>query len=99
MATHSSTLAWKIPWIEERGKLQSMGVTKSQTRLSDFTFNFTSCYQNASQMVLVVKNPAANSGDIRDTGLIPGLETSPGGGHGTAFYYSSLENPTDRAPW
>ena len=25
MATHSSTLAWKIPWIEERGRLQSMG--------------------------------------------------------------------------
>ena len=25
MATHSSTLAWKIPWVEERGKLQSMG--------------------------------------------------------------------------
>ena len=25
MATHSSTIAWKIPWIEEPGKLQSMG--------------------------------------------------------------------------
>ena len=25
MATHSSTLAWKIPWIEEPGRLQSMG--------------------------------------------------------------------------
>ena len=34
MATHSSTLAWKIPWIEEPGRLQSMGVTTSQTRLS-----------------------------------------------------------------
>ena len=53
----------------------------------------------AFHKALVVKNPAANSGDIRDTGLIPGLETSPGGGHGTTFYYSSLENPTDRAPW
>ena len=39
MATHSSTLAWKIPWTEEPGRLQSMG---SQTvgRLSDFTFTF-----------------------------------------------------------
>ena len=36
MATHSSTLAWKIPWREEPGRLR--GVTKSQTRLSDFTF-------------------------------------------------------------
>ena len=40
MAPHSSTLAWKIPWTEESGRLQSMGVTKSQTQLSDFTFTF-----------------------------------------------------------
>ena len=38
MAPHSSTLAWKIPWTEEPGRLQSMGVAKSPTRLSDFTF-------------------------------------------------------------
>ena len=37
MAPHSSTLAWKIPWMEEPGRLQSVG---SQTRLSDFTFTF-----------------------------------------------------------
>ena len=35
MAPHSSTLAWKIPWMEEPGGLQSMG-----SRLSDFTFTF-----------------------------------------------------------
>ena len=40
MAPHSSTLAWKIPWMEEPGRLQSMGATKSRTRLSDFTFTF-----------------------------------------------------------
>ena len=34
MATHSSIPAWRIPWTEEPGGLQSMGVTKSQTRLS-----------------------------------------------------------------
>ena len=39
MATHSSTLAWKIPWTEEPGRLQSMG-SLSRTRLSDFTFIF-----------------------------------------------------------
>ena len=39
MATHSSTLAWKIPWMEEPGGLQSMGL-QSRTRLSDFTFTF-----------------------------------------------------------
>ena len=40
MAPHSSTLAWRIPWTEEPGGLQSMGWLKSQTRLSDFTFTF-----------------------------------------------------------
>ena len=37
MATHSSTLAWKIPRMEEPGRLQSMGL-QSWTQLSDFTF-------------------------------------------------------------
>ena len=40
MAIHSSTLAWKIPWMEEPGRLQSMR-SQSLTRLSDFTFTFT----------------------------------------------------------
>ena len=39
MATHSSTLAWRIPWMEEPGRLQSMGL-QSRTRLSDITFTF-----------------------------------------------------------
>ena len=39
MSPHSSTLAWKIPWTEEPGRLQSMG-SLSRTRLSDFTFTF-----------------------------------------------------------
>ena len=34
MATHSSILVWRIPWTEESSGVQSMGVTKSQTRLS-----------------------------------------------------------------
>ena len=37
MATHSSILAWRIPWTEEPGRLQSMGLQKSQTQLSDYT--------------------------------------------------------------
>ena len=35
MATHSSILAWEIPWTEEAGRLQSMGSQKSQMQLSD----------------------------------------------------------------
>ena len=38
MATHSSILAWKIPWMEEPGRLQSMGHKESDT--TDFTFTF-----------------------------------------------------------
>ena len=41
MAPHSSTLAWKIPWTEEPGRLQSVhGVAKSRTCLGNFTFTF-----------------------------------------------------------
>ena len=47
----------------------------------------------ASQVALVVKNPAASAGDIRDTGSISGSERSPGGGHGSPLQYSGLENP------
>ena len=35
MATHSSILAWRIPWTEEPGRPQSIGLQKSQTQLSD----------------------------------------------------------------
>ena len=37
---HPSTLAWKISWTEVPGRLQSIGVSKSWTRLSNFTFTF-----------------------------------------------------------
>ena len=40
MATHSSILAWEIPWTEDPGRLQSIAVAKRWTRLSDFTFLF-----------------------------------------------------------
>ena len=46
----------------------------------------------ASQVVLVVKNPFANTRDRRDASWIPGLGRSPGGGHGNLLQYSCLEN-------
>ena len=43
--THSSVLAWRIPWTEEPGGLQSMGLQKSWTQLNDFHFIFImKCY-------------------------------------------------------
>ena len=51
------------------------------------------------QLTLVVKNPPANAGDVRDAGLIPGSGRAPGGGHGKPLQYSCLENPMDRGAW
>ena len=47
-------------------------------------------------VVLVVKNPPANAGDLRDVGSILGPGRSPGGGNGNPLQYSCLENPMDR---
>ena len=47
-------------------------------------------------MVLVIKNPPANTGDIRVVGSFPGLGRSPGGGYGNPLQYSCLERPMDR---
>ena len=47
----------------------------------------------ASQVALVLKNPSANAGDIRDASSIPRSGRSLGGGHGKPFQYSCLENP------
>ena len=47
----------------------------------------------------VVKNPPANAKGARDTGSIPGLGRSPGGGNGNPLQYSCLENSMDRGAW
>ena len=59
--------------------------------------NWTQLGLGASQVVLVIKNLPANAGDVRDTGSIPELGRSPGGGHGkTAHGQRSL---VDYSPW
>ena len=50
-------------------------------------------------MMLVVKNPPANAGDIRDAGSTPGSGRSPGEGNGNPLQASCLENPMDRGAW
>ena len=47
----------------------------------------------------MVKNPPANTRDIRKAGPIPGWGRSPGGGSGNKGQYSCLENPMDRGAW
>ena len=56
-------------------------------------------HKRASQVVLVVKNPPVNEGDVRDVGLIPGSGRSLGRGHSNRLQYSCLENPRDRGAW
>ena len=47
----------------------------------------------------MVKNPSANARDVRDASLIPGLGSSPGGGHSNPLQDSCLENPMDGGDW
>ena len=52
----------------------------------------------SSQLALVVKNPRANGGDMREVQSL-GQERSPGGGHGNPLQHSCLENAMDRGAW
>ena len=47
----------------------------------------------------MVKNLSASAGEVRDTGSVPKLGRSPGGGHGNPFQYSCLKNPMERGAW
>ena len=59
-ATHSSILAWRIPWTEEPGRLQYMGSQRAGQDWETFTIT--------PQMVLVVNNPPANVGNLEMEG-------------------------------
>ena len=56
-------------------------------------------YRGTSQVVLVVKNPPANAGEVRVVGSIPGLGRSPGVGTSYPLQYTCLENSIDRGAW
>ena len=53
----------------------------------------------ASQIALKIKNPPANAGDTRDSGLIPGSGISLAVRNGTPLQYSCLENSMGRGTW
>ena len=61
---------------------------------------FIELYMNSYSMgfssVSVVKNLPANAGEARDTGSVPGLGVSPGGGNGNPLQYASLGNTIDK---
>ena len=89
MTPHSSTLAWKIPWTEKPGRLQSM----------------VSHRVDWSDLAAAAGFPGGGSSKKRlmqetwDAGSIPGLGRPPGEGYSNPLPYSCLENPMDREAW
>ena len=63
------------------------------------SFIHTHLPNQASQVVLVVKNSRTNAEDFRDTGLIPRWGRFHEGGHGNLLQHSCLENAMDRGAW
>ena len=114
MAPHSSTLAWKIPWTEEPGRLQSMGWLEVghgwATSLSPFTFMH---WRGKWQPTLVFL-PGESQGRRSLMGCSPwGCQESDmtewlhfhfslsciGEGNGNPLWCSCLENPRDGGAW
>ena len=111
MAPHSSALAWKIPWTEEPGGLQSMG-SLSQARLSDFPFTFMHWRRKWQPTPVFLLGESQGWRSL--VGCSPcGLEESDtteqlhfhfslsctGEGHGSPLRCSFLENPRDGGAW
>ena len=74
-------------------------VRQASLSITNFQFTQLLTHKYGTLLVLVVKKPPANAGDIRDTSLIPALGRSPAGGNGNPLQYSCLENPMDRGAW
>ena len=93
MATHSSTLAWRIPGTGEPGGLPSMG---SHRVRHDWSDSAAACLFSYGLPGLDGKESACS---MEDPDSIPGSERSPGEGNGNPLQYSWLENPMDRGDW
>ena len=89
MATHSSILAWRIPWTEEPGGLQPMGTESDRT---EETLPASTVASLGAQMQRI----HLQCGDL---GSIPGLGRSAGEVKGYPLQYSCLENSMDRGAW
>ena len=95
MAPHSSTLAWKIPWMEEPGRLQSMGLLRVRHDCVTFIHSLTQKFKFRSsvQFSRSVVSDSLRPHEFKDT-------TKTGGeGNGNPLQYSCLENPMDGKAW
>ena len=113
MAPHSSTPAWKIPWTEEPGRLQSMGSLRVRhdwaTSLSLFTF----MHWRRKWQLTPVFWPGESQGRGSLVGchlwgyrvrhnwsnLVSARYTAPGEGNGNPLWYSCLENSMNTGAW
>ena len=91
--THSSIIAWEIPWTEEPSWLQSMGSQRighdwaTQHSINEICFIFFGFPGGSAG-----KESTCNAGDL---GSIPGLGRFPGEGNGNPLHYSCLKNPLE----
>ena len=92
MVTHSSILAWRIPWTEELGGLQSTCPWDRKELNMTELLTFTSTFRHKSWW-RSTNESTCNAGDV---GSIPGLGRSPGAENVNPFQYSCLGNPMDR---
>ena len=84
----------KSPW-----KLSQLNSPSSLLRTFKSLFGPISVFRRSSQVARVEKNPPANAGDVRDVGLIPGLGSSPGGGHKNPLHILAWRISMDRGDW
>ena len=105
MATHSSILAWRIPWTEEPDALQSVGSQRVGHEWATYTNIMNiSCYSFCSSMLDRYGLPRGSDGkesdcNAGDLSSIPGLGRSPEEGNNYLLQYSCLENSMDRGGW
>ena len=89
MAIHSGSLAWRGSWTEEPGSYSPWSCKELDT---------TKQLTHTPKVALVVKNPFANAGDLRDVGSILGSGRSPGGGHGNPLHILAWRSPWTEKP-
>ena len=99
MAIHSNILAWRTPWTEEPGGLQSMRLSCKGLDTTEWlspsplhNHRLTVGFAGGSDH----EEFACSAGDL---GLIPGLGRSPGEGNGYPLQYSRLEKSMKRGAW